>query len=152
MFCFHKAIGRNRIEAVVSLVTVSRPATAMSSLAAQFKAFNKASKSAHQAANKDALKAMTVEELETEKIAFGEAKKGVMFKDAFLDERWTEFILTRFEKSDKPEHMMYVRYVTLRMKQDQTPETKNAKGAPRPRPNQRQPRSMCGPSSKTPRP
>ena len=55
----------------------------------------------------------------------------MMFKDAFLDDRWTEFILTRFEKSDKPEHKMYVRYVSLRMKQDQTPEAKNAKGGPK---------------------
>ena len=99
----------------------------MSSLASQFKAFNKACKSANQTANRDALQTMTLEELETEKIAFGEAKKGVMFKDAFLDDRWTEFILTRFEKSDKPEHLMYVRYVSLRMKQGRIPETKNAK-------------------------
>ena len=111
----------------MSLVTGSRPARAMSSLASQFKAFNKACKSANQTANRDALQTMTLEELETEKIAFGEAKKGMMFKDAFLDDRWTEFILTRFEKSNKPEHMMYVRYVSLRMKHGRIPETKNAK-------------------------
>ena len=61
---------------------------------------------------------MTLEELETEKIRFGESKKGVTFKEAFNDAGWTELILTRFEKSEKPEHMMYVRYVARRMKQD----------------------------------
>ena len=48
------------------------------------------------------MRSMTLEELETEKIRFGESKKGVTFKEAFNDAGWTELILTRFKKSEKP--------------------------------------------------
>ena len=64
----------------------------------------------------------------------GESKKGCTFEQAFQDAQWTEFILNRFEKSTKPEHRMYVRFVELKLKEMSTGntaiKTKNTKKMP----------------------
>ena len=64
----------------------------------------------------------------------GESKKGCTFEQAFQDAQWTEFILNRFEKSTKPEHRMYVRFVELKLKEMSTGnlaiKTKNMKKMP----------------------
>lgn len=56
---------------------------------------------------------MTKEELATEKIEFGQAKRGVTFAAAFQDIAWTEMIITRYQNSSKPEHLTYLRFVEL---------------------------------------
>eukprot|EP00435_Cladocopium_sp_Y103_P067663 s141_g30.t1 len=84
----------------------------MSTLAAQFKDIAKAQK---KEINQEVNQSMTLQELETEKILFGEAKKGKTFAEAFKDTAWVEFILSRFETSGKSEHMMFIQYVKLRM-------------------------------------
>eukprot|EP00435_Cladocopium_sp_Y103_P041412 s1200_g11.t1 len=114
-------------QALVHHTIAPRKVTAMSSLATQFKEFRKTSRSASQAANQEVLKSMTLEELETEKVAFGESKKGVTFKEAFQDASWVEFILARFETSQKPEHMMFVKYVSLRMEKEKNLMGKDVK-------------------------
>eukprot|EP00435_Cladocopium_sp_Y103_P038646 s303_g10.t1 len=114
-------------QALVHHTIAPREVTAMSSLATQFKEFRKTSRNASQAANQEVLKSMTLEELETEKVAFGESKKGVTFKEAFQDAGWVEFILARFETSQKPEHMMFVKYVSLRMEKEKNLMSKDAK-------------------------
>ena len=64
----------------------------------------------------------------------GESKKGCTFEQAFQAAQWTEFILNRFEKSTKPEHRMYVRFVELKLKEMSTGntaiKTKNTKKMP----------------------
>lgn len=89
----------------------------MPSLAAQFKDLMKEKKESLSKVDQEVLQAMTLSELESEKIAFGETKKGMLFKEAIKDTQWTQFILSRFENSEKPEHAMFVRYVELRMNQ-----------------------------------
>ena len=84
----------------------------MPSLAQQLKEYNKTQR--HQV-SRDVVKTMTLEELATDKITFGESKKGMTYAKALEDTQWTEFILHRFENSDKPEHMMFVQYVRLRL-------------------------------------
>ena len=96
----------------------------MPSLAQQLKEFNKSQK---KQVTREVVQMMTLEELSTEKITFGESKKGATYAQAFEDAQWTEFILNRFETSEKPEHMMFVQYVRLRLKQSQ----KDAKGIPK---------------------
>ena len=108
----------------------------MPSLAQQFKEFNKTQKSQ---VSHEVVSSMTLEELESEKIVFGEAKKGQTFSKAFEDQAWTEFILSRFENSEKPEHMMYIHYIRLRLQAEQKKskvpqntkeDTKSTKGMP----------------------
>ena len=89
-----------------------RPVIAMPTLAQQLRAFNKSQK---EQISKEVVKTMTLAELANEKITFGESKKGMTYAKAFEDVQWTEFIVNRFENSDKPEHMMYVQYVRLRL-------------------------------------
>lgn len=48
-------------------------------------------------------------------MAFGESKKGCTFEKAYQDTQWTEFILSKYENSKKPEHQMYVRFVELKL-------------------------------------
>ena len=84
----------------------------MSTLAAKFKAMQKAQK---KEVDREAIQLMTLKELEDEKIMFGEAKKGLTYAEAFKDTTWVEFILSRFENSGKSDHMMFIRYVELRM-------------------------------------
>ena len=95
-----------------------RPLTAMSSLVAQFKEFRKSDQQQTQQVHRDVVKTMTLQDLEEEKILFGASKKGLTFKQAFEDASWTEFILSRFEKSEKTDHMMFIQYVKLRMEAD----------------------------------
>ena len=81
---------------------------------------------------------MTLEELASEKITFGESKKGMTYAQAFEDAQWTEFILNRFEMSDKPEHMMFVQYVRLRLKDVQV-KAKTSNQSPKPKENKSMP-------------
>eukprot|EP00435_Cladocopium_sp_Y103_P044285 s2441_g12.t1 len=89
----------------------------MTSLAQQFKEFSKSQK---KQVDREVLASMTLEELATEKVTFGESKKGLTFAQAFEDQKWTEFILNRFESSGKPEHMMYIQYIRLRLKEEKS--------------------------------
>ena len=97
-----------------------------STLASQFKQLQKQNQQRSQQVHREAVELMTLEDLSMEKIAFGEAKKGVLFKEAMKDTKWTEFFLSRYENSEKPEHMMFVKYVSLEME-------KQCKEAPKPK-------------------
>eukprot|EP00434_Breviolum_minutum_P029213 symbB.v1.2.025839.t2/scaffold2536.1/size76742/5 len=50
-------------------------------------------------------------ELARMKVAFGTAKKGLEFQEAFEDQKWTDWFISHYEKSTKYEHMAYVEYV-----------------------------------------
>ena len=58
---------------------------------------------------------MTLEALSKEKISFGTAKIGQPFPEVFKDSAWTDWFIRTYEKSIKPEHQLYVQYVTKRL-------------------------------------
>lgn len=63
----------------------------------------------------DRIEAMTLEELSKEKIAFGTAHVGETFPEAFEFHGWVDWFTSRYEKSPKPAHRKFVRYVELRL-------------------------------------
>lgn len=84
------------------------------SLSLKFSEYKKHLNQNGQKITQDVLKSMTKEELSSERIAFGETKRGETFANAFKDTCWTQMIIGRFEnKSSKPEHLTYLRFVEL---------------------------------------
>ena len=72
---------------------------------------------------------MTLKELEAEKIAFGKAKLGVPFSEAFADYKWAEWFIGQYEKSTKEAHQKYVMYVEKKLDQEikEEKDKKNSK-------------------------
>lgn len=115
-----------------SLSTSNRSTIIMASISAQFKSFRRAQQKDQEKESVEALQAMTLAELEDEVVTFGQTMKGKKFGVAFRDVGWTDFILSRYERSNKPEHMMFVRYCQLKIQEkDKKPGSteKNPKGA-----------------------
>ena len=61
------------------------------------------------------IKQMNLEQLSQERISFGKAKLGQKFEEVFKDGTWTDWFVTTYEKSPKPQHQMYVQYVLKRL-------------------------------------
>jgi hypothetical protein len=61
------------------------------------------------------IRMMPLDVLSREKIAFGKAKIGQLFPEVFKDAAWTDWFIRTYEKSTKPEHQLYVQYVTKRL-------------------------------------
>eukprot|EP00435_Cladocopium_sp_Y103_P067890 s2532_g30.t1 len=61
------------------------------------------------------IRAMPLEVLAKEKIAFGQAKLGQAFPEVFQDAKWTDWFIRTYERSAKPEHQLFVQYVTKRL-------------------------------------
>lgn len=61
------------------------------------------------------IRATSLEELSKEVITFGKAHLGSPFPTAFDDHSWTDYILKRFEKSLKPEHVRYITFVEKKL-------------------------------------
>ena len=61
------------------------------------------------------IRLIPLETLEKEKITFGQAKLGMPFPEVFQDAKWTDWFIRTYEKSGKPEHQMFVQYVTKRI-------------------------------------
>lgn len=74
-------------------------------------------------------KKLTLKELEAEKIAFGKAKLGVPFSEAFADYKWAEWFIGQYEKSTKEAHQKYVMYVEKKLDQEikEEKDKKNSK-------------------------
>ena len=73
----------------------------------------------HQSQDRVAdLKKLSLQELEKEVIAFGKAKLGTPFPEAFKDHKWTDSFVSQYEKSPKMEHQKYVMYVEKKMDQE----------------------------------
>ena len=64
------------------------------------------------------IKQMSLSQLAQEKIAFGKAKMGKSFPEAFEDASWTDWFVQTYEKSSKPAHQKYIMYVEKRLNQD----------------------------------
>lgn len=50
-------------------------------------------------------------------IAFGKAKLGLKFSEAFQDQSWTKWFVATYENSPKIERLHYLRYVSLRVEE-----------------------------------
>ena len=61
------------------------------------------------------------------KIDFGKAKMNQTFAQAFQDKEWTNYMLTRFEDSQKPSHLRYFQYVKLMIQEDSQSPTSTVK-------------------------
>ena len=61
------------------------------------------------------------------KIDLGKAKMNQTFAQAFQDKEWTNYMLTRFEDSQKPTHQKYFQYVKLMIQEDNQPSTSTVK-------------------------
>eukprot|EP00435_Cladocopium_sp_Y103_P032593 s197_g8.t1 len=61
------------------------------------------------------IKKMSLKELEAETIQFGKAKLGVPFPTAFADNKWTDWFVSQYEKSEKAAHQKFVVYVEKRL-------------------------------------
>eukprot|EP00435_Cladocopium_sp_Y103_P057326 s532_g19.t1 len=60
---------------------------------------------------------MTLAQLAETKIDFGKSKYGLTYQEAFMDLEWTQFIVSRYEGSDKVEHRRYLQYVKMRLEE-----------------------------------
>ena len=60
------------------------------------------------------------------KIRFGQAQLEMTFAEAFQDSKWTNFVISHYENSAKPEHKEYVNYVKM-MVEKQMKEIKTTK-------------------------
>ena len=60
---------------------------------------------------------LTIAHLSEMKIDFGKSKMNKTYEEAFQDLEWTQFIVARYEESDKPEHRRYLQYVKLRLEE-----------------------------------
>eukprot|EP00434_Breviolum_minutum_P022592 symbB.v1.2.019936.t1/scaffold1645.1/size107836/1 len=61
------------------------------------------------------IQALSLEELSEMTIAFGKAKLGMRFPEAFEDHRWTDWFVGQYEDSPKEEHQKFVVYVEKRL-------------------------------------
>ena len=75
------------------------------------------------------IRMMPLEVLSKEKIAFSKAKNGQLFPEVFKDTAWTDWFIRTYEKSTKPEHQLYVQYVTKRL--DKEIQAEHKKGYPK---------------------
>ena len=96
----------------------------MSSLLAQFQNFRVKNEG-------ESIETLTMEQLAGMKIDFGKAKMNQTYEEAFQDLEWTNFMVSRYEHSDKPAHQRFLKYVKLRIQTGQnTPvKCKNIKKA-----------------------
>lgn len=85
------------------------------SVAARLKAFRKSENQVKTEVDLEAIHQMTLEELELEHICFGQAMLGKSFPEAFEDGKWTDFFVSKYEKSENPAHRKYVEYVIKRL-------------------------------------
>lgn len=62
-----------------------------------------------------AVRRMSLSELEKEVIQFGKAKLGQPFSQVFEDNKWTDWFVGAYESSTKIEHVKFVTYVSKRL-------------------------------------
>eukprot|EP00435_Cladocopium_sp_Y103_P073111 s61_g42.t1 len=65
------------------------------------------------------IESLTLEQLAGQKFDFGKAKMNQTYEEAFQDLEWTNFMVSRYEKSDKQAHQKFLRYVKLRTQSGQ---------------------------------
>ena len=58
---------------------------------------------------------LTLTELSSEVVTFGQKFNGRTFEDTWQDQEWVQFMISRYQKSPKEAHRRYMRYVTLKV-------------------------------------
>ena len=58
---------------------------------------------------------LTMEDLATEVITFGQKYVGCHFQDTWEDQEWVQFMVSRYQRSSKESHRKYIRYVELKI-------------------------------------
>jgi hypothetical protein len=106
----------------------------MASVSQQLHQYRESQKKAGQTQSLVKIETMSLEQLSKEKIAFGKAKLNQEFPEVFKDSAWTDWFVTTYEKSPKPEHQLFIKYVEKRLnseiKQEVMTSTKTQKEAP----------------------
>lgn len=69
-------------------------------------------------------KSLSLSQMATHVITFGTKMKGKTYAEAFKDAEWTDFILSRFEKGGKLEHMMYITFVEKKLNEMTDPKSR----------------------------
>jgi hypothetical protein len=90
----------------------------MASVSQKLKSFRESQEKDNAKDEITKIKAMSLEELAMEKIAFGRAKLGQSFETVFQDHQWTDWFVSTYEKSPKPAHQLFVHYVEKRLNQE----------------------------------
>eukprot|EP00435_Cladocopium_sp_Y103_P029874 s473_g7.t1 len=90
----------------------------MSSISQKLQVFRESQKKDSDQDELTKIQNMTLQELKGEKIGFGKAKMGMPFPEAFKDGPWTDWFVSTYEKSTKPAHQTYIRYVELRLNEE----------------------------------
>ena len=70
----------------------------------------------------------TIESLENLTIEFGQKHKGKKYHEAWTDQEWVQFMVTRYSKSSNPDHQRFLKYVELMIvfhEESQLPITMN---------------------------
>ena len=66
---------------------------------------------------------LSLSALKTMPIAFGKAKLGMTFEEAFQDQSWAKWFVNTYENSEKAEHRNFLRFVALRVDESPAPST-----------------------------
>lgn len=90
----------------------------MASVSQKLKSFRESQEKDNAKDEITKIKAMSLEELAMEKIAFGRAKLGQSFETVFQDHQWTDWFVSTYEKSPKPAHQLFVHFVEKRLNQE----------------------------------
>ncbi|CAL1173706.1 unnamed protein product [Cladocopium goreaui] len=66
---------------------------------------------------------LSLEELSGETLAFGQKHHGKTFAEAWMDQEWVRFMVTRYSQSTKSAHRRFLRYVELKLDQHEQQQT-----------------------------
>lgn len=103
---------------LVSILVIPLILIAMSTVSQRLKGYLKENKQAQEEVDLEAVQWMSLKDLKQERVAFGTAKKGLLFTEAFKDHGWTDWFVSNYEKSNKVAHRKYVRFVELTLNEE----------------------------------
>ena len=66
---------------------------------------------------------LSLEELSGETLSFGQKHAGKTFAEAWMDQEWVKFMVTKYSQSTKSAHRRFLRYVELKLDQHEQQQT-----------------------------
>ena len=66
---------------------------------------------------------LSLEELSVEILSFGQKHAGKTFAEAWMDQEWVKFMVTRYSQSTKSAHRRFLRFVELMLDQHEQQQT-----------------------------
>lgn len=85
------------------------------SVAARMRQYHQAQKKQQTGDQLEEIEQMTLQDLAKETITFGQAHRGENFAEVFQNHSWVDWFTSCYEKSTKPAHRKFIRYVELRL-------------------------------------